>query len=35
MENGRKIADVPRDAMGAEALEEIIRGSGRAAPKRA
>jgi simple sugar transport system ATP-binding protein len=33
MENGRKVADVPRDAMSAEALEEIIREGGRAASK--
>ena len=30
LENGRKVADVPRDAMSAEALEEIIREGGRA-----
>ena len=33
MENGRKVADVPRDAMSAEALEEIIREGGRAPSK--
>ena len=33
MENGRKVADVLRDAMSAEALEEIIRDGGRA-PRR-
>ena len=33
MENGRKVTDVPRDAMSAEALEGIIRDGGRAATK--
>jgi simple sugar transport system ATP-binding protein len=30
MENGRKVTDVPRDAMSADALEGIIRDGGRA-----
>ena len=33
MENGRKVTDVPRDAMSAEALEGIIRDGGRAPTK--
>jgi ABC-type sugar transport system ATPase subunit len=33
MENGRKVTDVPRDAMSAEALEGIIRDGGRAPAK--
>ncbi len=33
MENGRKVSDVPRDAMSAEALEEIIREGGRTPSK--
>jgi simple sugar transport system ATP-binding protein len=33
MENGRKVTDVPRDAMTAEALEGIIRDGGRAPSK--
>ena len=33
MENGRKVTDVPRDAMSAEALEGIIRDGGRAPSK--
>jgi simple sugar transport system ATP-binding protein len=33
LENGRKVADVPRDAMTAEALERIIREGGRAVAK--
>jgi simple sugar transport system ATP-binding protein len=33
MENGRKVTDVPRDAMSADALEGIIRDGGRAPAK--
>jgi simple sugar transport system ATP-binding protein len=33
MENGRKVADVGRDVLSAEALEEIIREGGRKAAK--
>jgi len=33
MENGRKVTDVPRDAMSAEALEGIIRDGGRGPTK--
>jgi len=33
LENGRKVEDVPRDAMSAEALEQIIREGGRVAVK--
>ena len=33
LENGRKVADVLRDAMSAEALEQIIREGGRAVGK--
>jgi simple sugar transport system ATP-binding protein len=33
LENGRKVTDVPRDAMSADALEGIIRDGGRPSAK--